>query len=422
MNLIKFIVIVITIVSFISCDGENNVSPDNKFGKIIGMVNNRNLEPIIGVELYTLPVTEVKINSIDGKYTFTSVEPGIYKIYAKKEGYKIKYVEISVVAGKTTEAIIILEELNYVNTPPRKPNLIAPENNSSTNGDVNFKWSCTDPENDIITFDLFLGLTPQNLELVNSNIEIDSYTVKDLTTSKKYYWKIIARDIYGESSESDVWNFYHSEFDNDNILLNLKLDGNLQDLSKHSFQLSSYMISYGKDRFGIDNSAVILNGYNSFFELAQNSYMDFSKPFAISLWLKPDPEYGSSYEGEVDVVSRYGAASSNTSSFTFCIQNSFIKAEIYNHQVSGRNVLTTNVSVQPNVWSHAVLVYNGYELIIYLNGQKVGSRIVDNPDKSYLPLTFGKRTTNNRFYKGSVDDIIIFKYAINDSEVKKLFN
>ena len=71
---------------------------------------------------------------------------------------------------------------------------------------INLSWSCSDPEGDPITFDIYFGTEP-NPQLMASQQSLTHYNAGSLEINKAYYWKIIAYDSHNHSSESPVWSF-----------------------------------------------------------------------------------------------------------------------------------------------------------------------------------------------------------------------
>jgi hypothetical protein len=93
-----------------------------------------------------------------------------------------------------------------VNSNPNVPALTSPANGAPAVSITSaLKWTCTDPEDDDLTYDLYLGTTSTPV-LVASDIADVTYS-PTLTTSTTYYWKIVAKDPYGGSSESVVYSF-----------------------------------------------------------------------------------------------------------------------------------------------------------------------------------------------------------------------
>ena len=97
----------------------------------------------------------------------------------------------------------------YVNSPPYSPSDPEPED-GATDVDVNadISWSCSDPDDDNITYDIYFEAydsTPD--ELVSNNQTECWFDPGTMDYSTHYYWQIIAWDEYGLSTEGIVWDF-----------------------------------------------------------------------------------------------------------------------------------------------------------------------------------------------------------------------
>jgi len=91
--------------------------------------------------------------------------------------------------------------------PPNPPSNPYPVS-GSTGKDLNvdLSWSCSDPNGDSLTYDVYFGtITPP--PLVASSIGSSSYDPGELNYETTYYWKIVARDSHGVETEGPVWNF-----------------------------------------------------------------------------------------------------------------------------------------------------------------------------------------------------------------------
>lgn len=111
--------------------------------------------------------------------------------------------------------VVVVSDLS--NLPPYKPEYIAPANWGVYIQPTNiFKWKCSDPEGDSLTFEIWKGTRETNLLFVKSGIktfdmigDIMEYntTMSNLEFNQGYYWKIYARDDAGNYTEGDIWQF-----------------------------------------------------------------------------------------------------------------------------------------------------------------------------------------------------------------------
>ncbi len=93
------------------------------------------------------------------------------------------------------------------NLPPYIPSVPNPENNS-TNSYVSYlSWDYgLDPDHDNVTYSLYFGTT-ENPPLFATNLESASNFDVIIEDFIVYYWKIIAYDGNGNSTEGPVWSF-----------------------------------------------------------------------------------------------------------------------------------------------------------------------------------------------------------------------
>lgn len=138
---------------------------------------------------------------------FTSTKTATHT-YAHKNSYTVKLVvkDTQGLSDTITQVIQIVD--NLANLPPNIPIYTAPENFiTAVPTSVKLSWLCTDPENDPLVFDIYLGYIPGVLYLINSNITAKEYTVTGMEKGTTYSWRIVARDPNGNTVNGDVWNF-----------------------------------------------------------------------------------------------------------------------------------------------------------------------------------------------------------------------
>lgn len=112
--------------------------------------------------------------------------------------------------GNTSESPVwnFTTQEESANEPPASPELLSPDNTATNlTRIITMGWSCTDPENDPLTYDVYLGQSENNLSIVESNYEQTSYTTPQLDANTTYYWKIVASDNHTNTSESDIYSF-----------------------------------------------------------------------------------------------------------------------------------------------------------------------------------------------------------------------
>jgi uncharacterized protein (TIGR02145 family) len=97
---------------------------------------------------------------------------------------------------------------DYVpNNPPAEPSDPYPTNGATgVETNINLSWVCSDPDGDNLTYNIYFGTTEiPPLVIINNTDTTWNPGLLNLNTI--YYWKIVAYDIYGDSTQGVVWNF-----------------------------------------------------------------------------------------------------------------------------------------------------------------------------------------------------------------------
>lgn len=93
------------------------------------------------------------------------------------------------------------------NVAPEAPQNVAPTPDYSTQSTkCLLEWTCTDPDQDILVFDVYFG-AGDNLVLIASDVEGFSHLCLPLEFTNDYSWKVVAKDPYEHEVSSEVWHF-----------------------------------------------------------------------------------------------------------------------------------------------------------------------------------------------------------------------
>jgi PKD repeat protein len=94
------------------------------------------------------------------------------------------------------------------NHPPNTPSSPSPSNGQTLVFINEFlSWTGGDPDvGDVVTYDIYFGTTNPPPKMV-TNHSGTSYDPGVMSTSTKYYWKIVAWDNHGASTSGPVWSF-----------------------------------------------------------------------------------------------------------------------------------------------------------------------------------------------------------------------
>ncbi|GEM_PF-1979448 len=96
------------------------------------------------------------------------------------------------------------------NTPPVRPVLKKPLNGEANLSTVTtLVWNpCYDADNDKVTYDVYLTKEISNFgNPIHTGISSTSVSTTSMIAGEEYYWKVVATDAEGNTSESDIWSF-----------------------------------------------------------------------------------------------------------------------------------------------------------------------------------------------------------------------
>jgi hypothetical protein len=107
--------------------------------------------------------------------------------------------------GAITTAIQTITVTAF-NQPPQAPvSPTPPDGAPAMSPDTVLTWTCIDPDEDTLTYDVYLGTTTTPSK-VAMNISSPSYTPA-LEASNTYYWSVQVWDEHGAHNMSDQWQF-----------------------------------------------------------------------------------------------------------------------------------------------------------------------------------------------------------------------
>jgi hypothetical protein len=100
----------------------------------------------------------------------------------------------------------------YKNEPPYIPSNPSPANGAvNVNIDAVLSWSGGDPDpGDIVTYDVYFGVDSPPVLVSTGQMET-YYDPGLMSHDTMYYWKIVAFDNHGASTEGPIWNFKTQE-------------------------------------------------------------------------------------------------------------------------------------------------------------------------------------------------------------------
>jgi hypothetical protein len=199
-----------------------------QFGTVTGkVVQAETFEPIANVKVFSNPNSSIVFTDAEGNFTVSEVVTGDYSFQAKKDGFITKFEAATVVNGAITELVFELALSTSDNKPPTAPVLVSPADNAiNQNIQVNLSWTATDPEDDVLTYQVILKNDANSDEIIYSDITDTNFTVEDLVFGVKYFWQISASDGINDLVYSTTKSFTTKDFPTTRFLYVKKIGQN----------------------------------------------------------------------------------------------------------------------------------------------------------------------------------------------------
>ena len=177
---------------------------------------------------------------------------------------------------------------------------------------------------------------------------------------------------------------------------------------KRGYEIRPYKIRVVDGYLG---KAVYFNGNDAFIETSLN--LSNLTSFSVGFWIKPDQQkigdivtvLDNGHDEKQDCALQLVDATANTYTFhCFGVDSIF--------------------RLSTDLWTHILIVVDlkSRYFCVYLNGEKQSDNKLLNACKfGSTPLTFGKLAKmNNRYFKGTLDEIIVWGKALNEEDVRVL--
>lgn len=180
------------------------------------------------------------------------------------------------------------------------------------------------------------------------------------------------------------------------------------------------------NRDKIEDSAITLNGYNQSIVVEDNSSLDFTGPFSISLWTKPENFEGLGFRA---LLNR--ALDESKQSPYYQYQIGINGKDFTDHPYSFHflislgdkieTIVSSNGSWIPNQWVNVIATYDGNYIKLYINGILDGNRAVSGVlNKSKENLIIGKHAILEKFTPGSFDEILLYNRVLSKEEIEDI--
>ncbi|MDH7605055.1 MAG: T9SS type A sorting domain-containing protein [Melioribacter sp.] len=293
-------------------------------------------------------------------------------------------------------------DIKYIKAIPRKINL-----------GEKAKLICyaEDIDNDSLSFNWnskfgYINQTSDSAMWTAPDIEGDYYVICTVRDGKGG----IARD----SLKIMVRNFSESTFGK--LIMYLPFNGNGNDESGNGNNGIIYGAIFVNDRFGKSNSALQFDGINDYILIKNSPSLNFQNAITISFWIKLDELS----EKESYIISH----GSYDKRYKVSIANKKLRWTIKTDK-TGNGILDLDSESQLvlNKFIHCIVNYNGKDAELWINGELNSfASWTGKLQLSDIDLTIAQMLPANSNYnfKGIIDDVRIYDYALMPDEIYKL--
>jgi hypothetical protein len=162
------------------------------------------------------------------------------------------------------------------------------------------------------------------------------------------------------------------------------------------------------------------NGINNYIQARDSNSLDITDDITISVWIKLE-----NIAGTLPILSKgptsgnYGYYVGTGTHYPPCQAN----FQLYPEEGTTSFWIDSIETLTDDCWYHIVAVRQGTIGKIYLNGSldNIGTVFSGNIQTTNYPLEIGTHGFNNYFYNGLLDEIRIYNYALNGTEIQNLY-
>lgn len=146
--------------------------------------------------------------------------------------------------------------------------------------------------------------------------------------------------------------------------------------------------------------------------------LDLPGPLTLEAWFNLD-----SIASTIAIAGKDGATGNQGYVLRFNPSSERLNAYLSSDGTTLTQLNSTTTGLTINTWYHGTMVYDGSNLILYLNGVFNGSiAFTGNVFASSTDFDIGARNNNAQFFNGKIDDVRLYNYARTAAQVVEDMN
>ena len=225
-NIFLSIIFGSALLYFVSCK-ENTIDPVS-FGSLTGTVfDNFNDLPLEGVEISTNPSSSIVYSDSLGHFSVEQIATGEYSFTANLVGYEKTFVNSSISAGINTDITFKIDRQVIQPDPAFTPSPAT--GTTKLPRDVTLTWESITPNNDSLTYDVFVYESNIQTPLIESIDKADTFLIlNNLRYETTYFWQVNVRSTTGGETKGEIWSFGTLDFPDNQFAFTSNESGNFQ--------------------------------------------------------------------------------------------------------------------------------------------------------------------------------------------------
>lgn len=285
--------------------------------------------------------------------------------------------------------------------------------------------------------------SPRKIDL-GGEAQIECFAVDEDKDELSYMWNSASGTITGSGSiirwtaPTEVGNYYiycevtdnkggivldsislsirdFSDYTKGNLVAFYPFNGNTNDESGNALHGTNFGAQLTSDRFNNLNSAYSFDGENDYISISNNNLLNFTKMISINFWIKINELFDrEAYPLSHGSWNNRWKASISNKSMRWTLKTS-----------SGIKDLDSETKLEEGSLYNVTLIYSGTDFEVYLNGDlDAFSSWSGDISTTNINLTIGQMlpSDNNYNFKGVLDDVRIYDYALSTSEIEDLYD
>ena len=259
-----------------------------------------------------------------------------------------------------------------------------------------------------------MGTSPDTLELLAEVSDSTSIIASVLEQGVTYYWRVDEVQSDGSVVTGDVWNFNPGglvgwwKFNDGSGGVAADWSGN---------NLSGTIDGDPSWIDGPAGKALQLDGDGDYVDLGNDADLNITNQITVAVWIKVDI-----FDCEWQAIITKGDGSwrlqrnGTQGSIEFACTGAFVPNALVGS-------LFGTINVDDGRWHHIVGTYDGSRICLYVDGKlDISSEATGSVNVNDHNVLIGANAEKpGRNFKGSIDDVRIYSYALSAEEVEELY-